>query len=133
MVSTIREPAGHVAGHEVDRPALGFFRRSTIRTRLTVAFLLLAVVLAMLGVVGVWQLQVLADAAVANPAPEAVRAAARAAQVLVGGVCAVVVVVGFSLGYPLTVAIVKPIRVAARIAKPSPCACAPAAATRRRS
>jgi methyl-accepting chemotaxis protein len=117
MNSAFHDGAGQFAGHEVDRAALGLFRRSTIRTRLTITFSLLAIVLAMMGVVGVWQLQVLADAAVANPAPDAVRAAARAAQILVGGVCAVVVVVGFFLGYPLTVAIVKPIRIAARIAK----------------
>jgi methyl-accepting chemotaxis protein len=116
MLSGIPEQVARAGAHEVDRAALGLFRRSTIRTRLTIAFLVLAVVLAMMGVLGVWQLQVLADAAVANPAPAAVRAAAHAAQVLVGGVCAVVVVVGFFLGYPVTVAIVKPIRIAARIA-----------------
>jgi methyl-accepting chemotaxis protein len=116
MVSSFHANAAQAAAHEVDRSALGLFRRSTIRTRLTITFAILAIVLAAMGMIGVWQLQVLADAAVANPAPDAVRAAARASQTLVGGVCAVVVVVGFFLGYPLTVAIVKPIRIAARIA-----------------
>jgi len=113
-----RNPAaGQAAGHEIDRAALGFFRRSTIRTRLTTAFVAIAAILALLGGLGVWQLQVLADAALANPAPAAVRAAAQSAQVLVGGICAGVMVVAFLLCYPMTVAIVKPIRVAAKIAK----------------
>ncbi len=114
-----RTPAGapaHAAAPDIDASALGFFRRSTIRVRLTAAFLSIAVVLALLGALGVWQLQVLAEAAVANPAPEAVRSAARTGQVLVGVVCVAVVALCFILCYPLTVAIVKPIRVAARIA-----------------
>ena len=101
---------------EVDRSALGFFRRSTIRTRLTIAFLTLACVLALQGVVGVWQLQVLADAAAANPGPEAIRAAAWNGQLVVGSISATVFVLAFLLCYPLTVHVVKPVRVAARIA-----------------
>jgi methyl-accepting chemotaxis protein len=101
---------------DVDRSALGFFRRSTIRTRLTVAFLSIAAILALLGALGLWQLQRLADVALADPGPEAVRAAARSAQMLVLGATAVVVTLAFALCYPLTVAIVKPVRVAARIA-----------------
>ena len=114
-----RNPAGaqaQAAAPDIDAAALGFFRRSTIRVRLTAAFLCIAAVLALLGVLGVWQLEVLAQAAVAHPAPEAVRAAARAGQVLVGVVCLTVVALCFLICYPLTVAIVKPIRVAARIA-----------------
>lgn len=102
--------------HEVDRAALGFFRRSTIRARLTIAFLAIAAILALLGGLGVWQLQAVADVAAANAGPEAVRAAVRSAQVLLLGVTAVVVTFAFVLCYPLTVAIVKPVRVAARIA-----------------
>jgi hypothetical protein len=41
-------------------------------------------VLALLGVVGVWQLQVLADAALANPGAEAIQAATRSGQIVVG-------------------------------------------------
>jgi methyl-accepting chemotaxis protein len=108
--------SAHAAAPEIDRAALGFFRRSTIRVRLTAAFLSIATILGLLGMLGVWQLQVLADAAVANPTPEAIRAAARASQLLVGAVCGTVVLLAFVLCYPLTVAIVKPIRVAARIA-----------------
>jgi methyl-accepting chemotaxis protein len=103
-------------GHDVDRAALGFFRRSTIRARLTAAFLSLAVILALLGVLFVWQLQVVADVAAANAGPDKVLAAASSAQWLVGSVCGAVVFFAFIFCYPLTVAIVKPIRVAARIA-----------------
>ena len=53
MNSAFRDGAAQFAGHEVDRAALGLFRRSTIRTRLTITFSLLALVLAMMGVVGV--------------------------------------------------------------------------------
>jgi methyl-accepting chemotaxis protein len=101
---------------EVDRSALGFFRRSTIRTRLTIAFLTLACVLALQGVVGVWQLQVLADAAAASPGPETIRAAAWNGQLVVGSISATVFVLAFLLCYPLVVHVVKPVRVAARIA-----------------
>lgn len=101
---------------EIDRSALGFFRRATIRARLTIAFLLLAGVLALLGVVGVWQLQVLADAALANSGAEAIQAAARAGQLVVGAISGTVFLLAFVLCYPLTVHVVKPVRVAARIA-----------------
>ncbi|MDB5899106.1 MAG: methyl-accepting chemotaxis protein [Ramlibacter sp.] len=104
------------AALDVDRAALGFFRRSTIRARLTVAFISLAAVLGLLGVLFVWQLQVVADVAATNPGPAKVLAAAHAAQWLVGGICAVTVALAFIFCYPLTVAIVKPIRIAARIA-----------------
>jgi methyl-accepting chemotaxis protein len=104
------------AATQVDRAALGFFRRSTIRVRLSIAFLSLAVVIIGLGVLGAWQLQVLADAAVEHPQPQAVAAAARAGQAVMLGVSLGLFVLCFVLCYPLTVAIVKPIRVAARIA-----------------
>ena len=100
----------------VDRAAMSFFRRSTIRARLTIAFLTLAFVLAGLGVLGVWQLQLLADAALANPGPDAIRAAARSGQVIVASISAAVFLLAFLLCYPLTVHIVKPVRIAARIA-----------------
>src|SRR5690606_2947803 len=45
------------AASGMDRAALGFFRLSTIRVRLTIAFLLLAFMLALLGGVGAWRLQ----------------------------------------------------------------------------
>jgi methyl-accepting chemotaxis protein len=101
---------------EVDRSALGFFRRGTIRARLTTAFLLLAGVLALLGVVGVWQLQVLADAASANSGAEAIQSAARSGQLVVSAISGTVFLLAFALCYPLTVHVVKPVRIAARIA-----------------
>jgi methyl-accepting chemotaxis protein len=101
---------------EIDRSEFGFFRRATIRARLTTAFLLLACVLALLGVVGVWQLQVLADAASANSGAEAIQAAARSGQIVVGAISGTVFLLAFLLCYPLTVHVVKPVRVAARIA-----------------
>jgi methyl-accepting chemotaxis protein len=106
-------PAQH---QELDRAALGFFRRSTIRVRLTVAFLAIAAILAGLGGLGIWQLQALADVAASQAGPEAVKAAARSAQQMVLVATGIVVALAFVLCYPLTVAIVKPIRVAARIA-----------------
>jgi methyl-accepting chemotaxis protein len=104
------------AFNDIDRSARGFFRRSTIRVRLTIAFLALAFVILGLGVLGAWQLQLLADAAARNPAPGALQSALENAQMLVLGACAVLFVLCFALCYPLTVHIVKPIRVAARIA-----------------
>jgi methyl-accepting chemotaxis protein len=107
---------GRAAVQEIDRAALGLFRRSTIRTRLTIAFVSLAIVLALLGAVGAWQLQVLAEAALANPAAEAVKAAARTGQFVVGAITGSALVLGFLLCYPLVVHVVKPVRIAARIA-----------------
>ncbi|MGV3572317.1 MAG: methyl-accepting chemotaxis protein [Ramlibacter sp.] len=104
---------------DVDRAALGFFRRSTIRVRLTIAFLSLASLMVFMGAVGAWQLQELGDKAVraAGAAGAAeVQAAVRAAQAVVLSVSAAVFVLAFALCYPLTVHIVKPIRIAARIA-----------------
>ncbi len=102
------------AFNDIDRAAQGFFRRSTIRVRLTIAFLLLATVILGLGVLGAWQLQVLADTASRNPG--GLQAALENAQLLVLGACGAMFVLCFVLCYPLTVHIVKPIRVAARIA-----------------
>jgi len=104
------------ATHEVDRAALGFFRRSTIRVRLTIAFLTIALIMALLGVVGAWQLQRLADVAATSPGAEALAAATRSGQQVILGVAGAVFVLCFVLCYPLVVAIVKPIRIAARIA-----------------
>ena len=101
---------------QVDRAALGFFRRSTIRVRLSIAFLSIAIVIVGLGLLGAWQLQVLADAAAEHPDPQALAAASRAGQAVVLGASLGLFVLCFVLCYPLTVAIVKPIRVAARIA-----------------
>ncbi|HET8744183.1 MAG TPA: methyl-accepting chemotaxis protein [Ramlibacter sp.] len=102
---------------EVDRAALGFFRRSTIRVRLTAAFLAIALVLAVQGALGVWQLQELADAAAAQPSAHTLQEALRSAQSVVSGFAAVVVVLAFAICYPLTVHIIKPVRVAAKIAQ----------------
>jgi methyl-accepting chemotaxis protein len=105
-----------MASQDIDRAALGFFRRSTIRVRLTIAFLVVAGVMVLLGVVGAVQLQRLADFAGTQPTPQALAAATRAGQTVVLGLASVVFVLCFALCYPLVVAIVKPIRVAARIA-----------------
>ena len=105
------------AAHGVDVAALGLFRRGTIRTRLTAAFLLLAIALAALGWLGAWQLQQLAGLAASQPDMEALQQAARSGQSLVLWVTAAVVALAFALCYPLTVGIVRPIRVAAKIAK----------------
>jgi methyl-accepting chemotaxis protein len=109
-------PAHHAA-HGVDRAAAGFFRRGTIRTRLTIAFLALLAALAGLGWLGACQLQQLADVARGHPDPDALQEAARSAQALLLGVTATLVVLGFALCYPLTVAIVRSARIAAKIAK----------------
>jgi methyl-accepting chemotaxis protein len=110
-------PSRGVAAAGVDRAALGFFRRGTIRLRLTLGFLSLAVALTALGAVGVWQLRVLADFAAANPGPAAVQAAAQSAGNLIVGLTSLVVVLAFALCYPLTVSVVKPVRVAAKLAQ----------------
>jgi methyl-accepting chemotaxis protein len=104
------------ASHEVDRAAIGFFRRSTIRVRLTAGFLSAAIIMALLGVLGAWQLQELSDFAATQPAPEALKEATRSAQTIVFGIAMALVVSLFGICYPMVVAIVKPIRVAARIA-----------------
>ncbi|MGV3494792.1 MAG: methyl-accepting chemotaxis protein [Ramlibacter sp.] len=104
------------ASQDVDGAALGFFRRSTIRVRLTIAFLAVAFVILGLGVLGAWQLQELANVAAARPQPQVLQAALEAAQLLVLGACVALFILCFALCYPLTVHIVKPIRVAARIA-----------------
>ena len=103
--------------HELDRAALGLFRRSTIRVRLTGAFLSIALILGAQGVLGVWQLQQLADVAAGQPSAQVLRQALGSAQAVVFGFAAVVVVLAFALCYPLMVHIVKPIRVAAKIAQ----------------
>jgi methyl-accepting chemotaxis protein len=101
---------------EVDRAALGFFRRSTIRVRLTAGFLSAAVIMGLLGVLGAWQLQQLSDFAATGPRPGDLEAATRSAQIVVLGIAFGAVSTLFTVCYPLVVAIVKPIRVAARIA-----------------
>ncbi|MCC2633902.1 MAG: chemotaxis sensory transducer [Ramlibacter sp.] len=108
--------AGQAAIHEVDRAALSVFRRSTIRVRLTIAFLVAAIFIAGLGLIGAWQLQVLADVAASRPTPQALAAATLSAQTLLLGVCAAMFIFAFVVCFPLTLHIVKPIRVAARIA-----------------
>ena len=105
-----------MASQDIDRAARGFFRRSTIRVRLTIAFLTIAGVMVLMGVVGAWQLQQLANVAAANPSPEKLAQATRAGQATILGLALGVFVLCFLLCYPLVVAIVKPIRVAARIA-----------------
>jgi methyl-accepting chemotaxis protein len=102
---------------EIDRAALGFFRRSTIRVRLTAAFLALAAVLALQGVLGVWQLRALAEVASRQASAQALQDALATGQATLGWVSAALVVLAFALCFPLTVNIVKPVRVAARIAR----------------
>ena len=63
------------ASLDVDRAALGVFRRSTTRVRLTIAFLAVAFVILGLGVLGAWQLQELANVAAARQAAQALQAA----------------------------------------------------------
>src|SRR3954470_5555344 len=104
------------AAAEVDRAALGFFRRSTIRLRLTVAFLSVAAVMVLLGSVGAWQLQRLGAIAATQPSAEALAEATRSGQIVILGLAGTAFLLCFALCYPLVVAIVKPIRVAARIA-----------------
>jgi methyl-accepting chemotaxis protein len=117
MQSRIHGPAGTQAvAQEIDRAALGFFRRSTIRARLTAAFLSAAVIMALMGVLGAWQLQVLSDFAATGPQPQALQEATRKAQALVLAIACGIVVALFAICYPMVVAIVKPIRVAAKIA-----------------
>jgi methyl-accepting chemotaxis protein len=108
--------AGQHAIHDVDRAALGLFRRSTIRVRLTIAFLVAAIFIAALGLVGAWQLQVLADVAASRPTPQVLAEATLSAQTLLLSVCAALFAFAFAVCFPLTIHIVKPIRVAARIA-----------------
>jgi len=103
--------------HEIDRAALGLFRRSTIRTRLTAAFLGIAAIVGVQGALGAWQLQQLAAVAATQPGAAALQAALGSALSVVVGFAIVVVVFAFALCYPLTVHIVKPVRVAAKIAK----------------
>jgi len=105
------------AVHGVDQAALRFFRRGTIRTRLTIAFVGLAMALAALGMLGAWQLQQLAELAAHQVDSELLHATARSAQTLMLGTTAALVVLSFALCYPLTLAIVRPIRVAAKIAR----------------
>ena len=102
--------------NDIDRAALGLFRRSTIRVRLTIAFLSLAIVIVLLGAVGAWQLQELAEIAARHPEPKALQAATRSGQQVMLGLAGILFILCFALCYPLVVAIVKPIRVAARIA-----------------
>jgi len=104
------------AAQEVDRAALGFFRRSTIRVRLTIAFLGLAFVILGLSGMGAWQLQRLAEVMAGQPTPESLVAATRRGQAVMLGLGAVAFILCFTLCYPLVVGIVKPIRIAARIA-----------------
>jgi methyl-accepting chemotaxis protein len=113
LTQSVTEPA---PASEVDRAALGFFRRSTIRVRLTAGFLSAAVIMGLLGVLGAWQLQHLSDFAATGPQPEALQAATRSAQIVMLGIAFGAVSTLFTVCYPLVVAIVKPIRVAARIA-----------------
>ncbi|HEY0824173.1 MAG TPA: methyl-accepting chemotaxis protein [Ramlibacter sp.] len=117
MLSRNRAGAGaHAAAPDIDPAAQGFFRRSTIRVRLTAGFLSAAFIMALLGVLGVWQLQQLSDFAATHPGPQALQAATRSAQAVMMGIALAVVATLFCVCYPLVVAIVKPIRVAARIA-----------------
>jgi methyl-accepting chemotaxis protein len=113
LTQTVAEPP---PASDVDRAALGFFRRSTIRVRLTAGFLSAAVIMGLLGVLGAWQLQQLSDFAATGPQPEALQAATRSAQIVMLGIAFGAVSTLFTVCYPLVVAIVKPIRVAARIA-----------------
>jgi methyl-accepting chemotaxis protein len=117
MLTASSTPVPLVGGRDVDRAALGLFRRGTIRMRLSIGFASLAFVLAGLGAICAWQLQQLAELAAANPGPAVVRAAAQSAQNFIVGLTSVLFVLAFALGYPLVVAIVKPIRVAARISQ----------------
>ncbi|HEX7890444.1 MAG TPA: methyl-accepting chemotaxis protein [Ramlibacter sp.] len=112
---TDREARGSDA-RALDRAALGLFRRTTIRVRLTAGFLSAAAVMALLGLYGAWQLQQLSDFAATQPSAEALRQATRSAQTLVLGIAMGIVVVLFLVCYPLVVGVVKPIRIAARIA-----------------
>ena len=107
-----REPAAApaAASQHIDRAALGFFRRSTIRARLTIGFLFPAFALGALGVLGAWELQQLSDFAATRPTPQALQEATRSAQAVMLGIAATVVVALFCFCYPLVVAIVKPIR-----------------------
>jgi methyl-accepting chemotaxis protein len=104
------------SSHEVDRAALGFFRRSTIRVRLTIAFLSITIVIVALGLIGAWQLQELANVAARQPSADVLAAATRRGQAVMVGFAFAVFVLCFVFCYPLVVAIVKPIRIAARIA-----------------
>jgi len=112
-------PSARVAksiADEVDRAAMGFFRRSTIRVRLSIAFLTVAVVMVLLGVLGAWQLQRLADVAATQPSAEALAEATRSGQLLMLGIGATLFGLCFIVCYPLVVNVVKPVRIAARIA-----------------
>jgi methyl-accepting chemotaxis protein len=111
-----QRPSQRAAANEVDRAALGFFRKSTIRVRLTAGFLSAAIIMGLLGLLGTWQLQQLSDFAATGPGPDALQAATRKAQAIVLGTAMAIVATLFCVCYPLVVAIVKPIRVAARIA-----------------
>ncbi|QJW85865.1 HAMP domain-containing protein [Ramlibacter terrae] len=72
-----------------------------------------------MGAVGAWQLQEVGAVAQALDAKAAaqVQAAVRSGQLVVLSFSGLVFAVAFALCYPLTVHIVKPVRVAARIAK----------------
>ncbi|HVE54770.1 MAG TPA: methyl-accepting chemotaxis protein [Ramlibacter sp.] len=107
------EPA---ASRHVDRSALGFFRRSTIRTRLTIGFLVPAAIMAGLAALGAWELQQLSDFAAMQPGKDALQQATRGAQAMMLGIAFACFVLLCCVCYPLVVGIVKPIRVAARIA-----------------
>jgi methyl-accepting chemotaxis protein len=102
---------------DIDRAALGLFRRSTIRVRLTAVFLCLAAVLGMEGALGIWQLHAFAAVAAKQPSAQVLQEALASAQATLLWVSALVVVAAFAVCYPLTVAIVKPIRVAAKISR----------------
>jgi methyl-accepting chemotaxis protein len=115
------------ASATVDRAALGFFRRSTIRVRLTIAFLALALLMIVMAGVAAWRLQELGDVATralqaqgtragGQGAEAAIAVATREGQVVMLSFGAAWFMLAFLLCFPLTVHIVKPIRVAAKIA-----------------
>ncbi|HEY8357431.1 MAG TPA: methyl-accepting chemotaxis protein [Ramlibacter sp.] len=101
---------------DIDRSALGFFRRSTIRVRLTIAFLALASLMLAMGAIGAWQLQEVGHLA-ASQQGAGLQAAVRSGQAMVLGAGAVAFVLAFAFCFPLTVHVVKPIRVAAKLAQ----------------
>ena len=116
MASGPTARAGKPNADDTDRAALGFFRRSTIRVRLSIAFLTVAIVMVLLGVFGAWQLQRLAEVAATQPSPEALAQATRSGQLLMLAIGATLFGLCFIVCYPLVVNVVKPVRIAARIA-----------------
>src|SRR6476619_855355 len=90
------EPAGASgSSHEIDRAALGLFRRSTIRVRLTIAFLSITIVIVALGLIGAWQLQELANVAARQPSADVLAAATRRGQTVMVGFALAVFVLCF--------------------------------------